>query len=309
MLRSLTFVVLAALLAAAGCAPAGDDDTAIKSLLAASGYTSDDNAAAYGSEDSAVADGDPDPLPTTLDRTRPPFVRFRRHVRRAGITRTVNVTIPAYPGWPDTTALATITAHIHGTFFTTTDTARNHATAWRKPFHDVAVRRVLLGRDDAGWHIRKLTPLAFTTVDAAWDLRITRLTAANLVSGDTFVLTDPDTLLAKEQLPTWLPGDSVRITLELASTGDSCWAFLHHGRPRRPNGLWRHPYLKLATLTFERVWDINVETYDGPEIRPSCHDAIGWGSLYADTTAPYVAVAWGLPYVVKQTGDPYPAEE
>lgn len=309
--RSLALILFAALVALTGCNRLPEDDTeSVKATLAASGYTDDDADRAYGSEDTTIANGDEEPLPTILGHERPPFARFRRHVPRNGVTRTVNVTIPAYPGWDDTTALATVLLDINGTFLTCFDTNPNPLLVWKKPFHDVAVRKVFLTRDRKGWHIRRVSPMQVRTEDAAYDLRIARLTATNLANGKTWELTTADTLLAREDLPTFRPRDSVRVRIELTSTGDSCWTFLHHGKPRRPGAHWRRPYGKVSTLVFERVWRIGDEgNYERPEIRPSAHDAIGWGTLYADTTAPYVSAAWGLPYIVKNPGDPYPDEE
>jgi hypothetical protein len=115
-------------------------------------------------------------------------------------------------------------------------------------------------------------------------------------------------LLAKEELPAFAPNDTVTVTVWTSSTGDSCWAFLHHGRSQWPYH-WRSPFLRLATTQFERRWLVGEEGYDRPEVRHSAIDVIGWGSLFADTTQPYVSVAWGIPYVVKHPNEQVPGDE
>lgn len=290
-----------------GCSRTAEDpEEDIRALLAASGYTSDSHTRAYGSEDSTPAGGGDGELPTSGEL--PPFGRFIRYIPGGGVSREVNVQIPAYPGYPETTALATITVDIYGELRTIFDTTTNPMQVWRKPFHDRGTRRVYLTKNQTGWHIRRVTPLNIITVNAPYSLRLVRL-HAEAASGEVFDLTDPDTLLSKEELPTFLPGDTVTVSVTLESDGDSCWVFLHRGRPGRPGRHFRHPYLKTGTFAFERTWFISSETYDVPEVRPSAHDAIGWGSLWADTTQPYVSNVWGVPYVVKYPNEQLPNDE
>jgi hypothetical protein len=300
----VTASVLALGLLAVGCNQAPGDEEQIRTLLGSSSYTDEDNTRSYGAEDSTPSGNDPGDADFLM-----PFVRFRRYIPPGGVTRTVNVAIPAYPGYPDTTALATVTADIYGQFHTLFDTTTNPLQVWRKPFHDQAVRRAYLTKNDDGWHVRKVTPIEFTTVDAAYTLRVGEIVvhAASWPDADTFRLTDPDTLLAKSELPSFIPDDSVTVRITVESSGDSCWAFLHHGRRRWPNR-WRRAYFKTGTFTFQRTWHIAGETYEKPEVRPSGHDAIGWNTLFADTTGPYVASAWGFPYIVREPGDPIPEE-
>ncbi|MBN2537861.1 hypothetical protein JXB37_06255 [candidate division WOR-3 bacterium] len=301
------FLAAAALLFA-GCAGFGSgDEQDIRTLLNTSGYTNEDNDRSYGSDDSTVTPGGDGPL--TDDPHRVPFVRFRRYIPPRGVSRQVTVDIPAYPGWPDTTALATITTDIRGELRTMFDTTSNPILVWRKPFEDRAVRKVLLFKHENRWWIDKVTPLEFSTQDAAYDLEITGLKvhASSWAAGDTFRLTSTDTMLGKHDLPCFVPSDTVRVWVTAASNGDSCWTFLHHGRPKWPHR-WRKPYLKLDTYEFHGVWLIGDEGYEKAAIRPSGHDVIGWNSLWADSSAPYVSAAWGLPYVVKLPAEEIPEE-
>jgi hypothetical protein len=321
MKRLYTLGVMALLVATIGFVGCDslqqNDEDAIRALLAGSGYTGEQQESRYGSSDSTLGSGGEDGLPVLRPYEFIPFVRFHRYIPRSGVTRTVNVTIPAYPGFPDTTALAVITTDLVGELRTMWDTTTNPIQVWRKPFHDVAVRKVFLTRPTDtdrrarnGWVIRKVSPLAISTQDAAYNLRLVRLYATARLSGDTFELTTADTMLTKDDLPTFRPSDTVTVQITVESDGDSCWAFLHRGlvgdeRPRH----WRQAYWKTGTHTFERTWVVGDESYERPNVRPSVHDAIGWGSLWQDTTKPYVAAAWGVPYIVRNSSDAIPNDE
>ena len=137
----------------AGCART-DDETAIRNLLGSSAYTDENNTRSYGSDDSTPTGGGG----TTDGYETIPFVRFRRYIPPGGVSRGVHIDIPAYPGDPDTTALATITTTVNGDFRTMFDTTVNPIQVWRKPFVDEAKRFVYLTRDKDRWRIRKVSP-------------------------------------------------------------------------------------------------------------------------------------------------------
>jgi hypothetical protein len=307
--RNLTLLALLGLAAAMtiGCDRLSrkTDRDEISRLLAGSSYTGESGDRAYGAADTTLQPGGEG---GDFDfGQRIPFVRFRRYIPPRGVSRNYNVQIPAWPGWPDTTALVTVTTDVTGELRTMFDTTGNPILVWRKEFRDRATRRVFLTKDDGGWHIRKVTALAFRTADAPYDLRIDSVRAAS-TSGELFVLTDADTLLAKDELPAFIPNDTVTVTVWTSTTGDSCWAFMHHGRSQWPYH-WRSPFLRLATTQFERRWLIGEESYDRPEVRHSAIDVIGWGSLWADTTQLYVSATWGIPYVVKHLNEQVPGDE
>jgi hypothetical protein len=304
----LTVTIIAGVIAAAavllvtGCALERETDAAaIRTVLNGSGYTDESNEQAYGSSDSTVQPGGDGPFAD--DPHRVPFIRFRRYIPRGGVSRTIEVEIE------DTTAVATITAEITGELRTMFDTTTNPIFVWRKPIHDRAVRTVFLARRDGRWRIRKVSPLAFSTIGAPYDLRIVEFKAhaSSWPAGDTFRITSADTMLSKDQLPTFVPLDTVTTWVTLESTGDSAWTFLHHGRPAWPHR-WRRAYLKAATHQFQGTWLIGDEGYDQPQVRPSGHDAIGWQSLWGDSSQPYVSTAWGLPYIVKEPQEEIPEE-
>lgn len=309
LLATVTMMLLVLAFIPLGCTRSQDtDEDAIRTLLNGSSYTNEDHTRSYGAEDSTPTQGGgflPGPGCDGYDTI--PFVLFRRYIPRGGVSRTIVVNIPAYPGYPDTTALASITADINGEFRTLFDTTTNPIYVWRKPFQDQAVRKVYLTKNQNGWHIRKISPLEFTTVDPAYELKIVELSAhaTSWPESDTFCLTTADTLLSKDELPCFVPEDTVTVWVTVSSTGDSCWTFLHHGRPRWP---FRCPYYKTGTTTFERTWHIAPEEYELPEVRPSGHDIIGWNTLWSDSSEPYVATAWGCPYIVKNPEEELPEE-
>ena len=296
---------LAAALALVGCGKQQDDKQAVTDLLAGSDYTNDNHAGNYGANDTTL--DQPDMLAGMAAYERIPFVRFRRYIPANGMQRVVSVQIPAYAGGPDTSALATVTWTITGELRTVFDTTTSPINIWRKPFTDVGTRKVYLEKYDKRWHIVKISPLALATQSAAYNLNIVSVHAVSRLSHDTFDLATADTLLTKDQLPWFEPGDTVIVTVTLQSDEDSCWTFLYHGRPALPR-IWREPYWRTGTWTFERTWLVGRETYDRPNVRPSIHDAIGWGTLWADTSKPYVSAGWGIPYIVRMPTDSLPSD-
>ncbi len=307
MKKNTLALVLAVLgLFIVGCTTQSDED-AIRDLIGRSAYTDDNGIRSYAGRDTSVSEGGDESM---ADGERIPFVRFVRYIPPDGVTRTVQVDIPAYPGYPDTTALATVRYTIRGEFRTVFDTTTTPILVWRKPFVDEAVRRVYLTKQGKRWRVRRLSPLRFYTTGAPYELSLAQmeLHARSWPEADTYRLTTADTLLAKTELPSFTYADTVWVRVTVTSNGDSAWVFLHHGRPQWPYRA-RRAYWKQSTYVFERTWCIGSEgTVRKPEVRPSGHDAIGWGTLWADTSQPYVAAAWGLPYVVRSPGEPIPEE-
>ena len=309
MKRATLFAVAVALTAAlafVGCAKQTQDEKAtITSLLAASGYTDDPHASNYGADDTTLER--PDSMTAAASYELIPFVKFRRYIPAGGVQRLVNVQIPAVSGGPDSTALATITWTITGELRTCFDTTTQPILVWRKPFTDVATRKVYLEKYGDRWHLVRISPLALATQNASYHLNIANIHMVSRASHDTFDISTADTMLTKSRLPWFEPGDTVTVTVTVQSDGDSCWVFLHHGRLGAPR-VWRRPYWKTGTWTFERTWLVRDETYSRPVVRPSIHDAIGWGTLWADSSKPYVAAAWGIPYIVRMPTDSTPSD-
>jgi hypothetical protein len=295
------FCVLALTPTACLKSPTEDDHQAIEELLATSDYTSDANS-------SVVDDGTTEPkrdsfdsgggmgtlsLPDTL-----PWIRFARSIERP-LPRTVSITIPAYPGFPDTTALATITASVAGRFYVQNDSSGH--IAWVKDFTDDGTRKVYLtkhGGPRGEWRIRRMTPLNYVTHDAPWPIEIASLRLEARPSGLTYEYTSPDTLLDKRELPGFVQGDTVRVTVTVQ--GDSAnWVFLHYGDSYFHQ---REALYRTSPTTFVREWTLARDSLRrGPLVLGNAADVISWPTLFGDTLAPYNSRAWVLPYVVLRT--------
>jgi hypothetical protein len=157
------------------------------------------------------------------------------------------------------------------------------------------------------WRVVKISPVDVQTVNSPYPITILSLEASAVPSGVHYVFTKPDTLLAKSELPTFLPGDSVTVKVTVSVQGDSSWAFLH--RWTRPWPWWhiRQPFYRTSINTFERTWTIPEDSVlTIPAIRHAAVDLIGMKALFGDDREQYNAHAWGFLYVVKNPGDPYP---
>ncbi len=238
-----------------------------------------------------------------IDSLTIPWVKFRRKVD--SVERYIRVRIPAYPGYPDTTALATITARISGRFFVVNIKDSLPPPIYVRPIFDSSYSQVYLTKGKKGWKVRKITPKAITTVDASSLLKIEKFRTEAKPSGRVFEITTSDTLLTKDQLPTFRPEDTVRVLVTISFDTDSGWIFLHRG----PKGdRKREPFYKTSSNTFERTWIISNEPIQTAVVRPAAIDFIGWRTLFGDSSALYNSSAWALPYVIKKDEEAYPED-
>lgn len=296
-LTILTIIFLCANILTVGCKGKNKDEDDIKDILQSSVYTDEDQSRAFE---------DNDTIPNTFallampDTMTIPWVRFARKI--TSFTRHVSVEIK------DTIAIATIGTAAEGYFIVINDPI--NPIRYRRPIADTGIRTVYLTKHDDRWRIRKVSPKNIWTKDAATQITITSVRAEASPSGNIFEITNPDTLLTKNQLPTFYPNDTVKVTVTLQMQDDSAWVFLHRGR-KRPYRR-REPFFRTSTYTFERTWIISTDTdasYTAPEVRPSAIDAIQWQTLWGDSLAPYNSRAWCLPYVVKLPSESYPDSE
>jgi len=297
----LTIIFLGANLLLIGCQGKNKDEEDIKAILENSQYTNEDQSRAVEDNDTVPENslipqsalGGPDTMVI-------PWVRFVRKI--TSFIRHTSVEIK------DTTAIATIGTSATGYFVVVNDPL--NPVRYYRPISDTGIRQVYLTKHDGRWYIRKITPKNIWTKDATIPITITNLRVEARPSGNTFEITSPDTFLTKEQLPTFLPNDTVKVTVTLRMQDDSAWVFLHRGR-KRPYRR-REPFFRIGTYTFERQWIIRTDTdeeYTAPEVRPSAVDAIQWQTLWGDSLAPYNCRAWCLPYVVKLPNESYPDSE
>ncbi len=215
-------------------------------------------------------------------------------------------------------AFVTMTAYFKGTppgygFFVTNDSPVGSGPVMNRAITDSVVRKIKCYRDDAGWHLASITVADIYTVGTEHSVTINKI---EVRVRDTLVFSvdNPNTYFTKEQLPIFKPNDTVKVTVYCEAQGDSTWAFLHHGAGHRPGiGLrrhWRQPFYRENTTTFERIWIIADDSVIvTPAVRHSAIDVLGWETLFGDSTATYYSRAWGLPYIIKNSGDTLPGDE
>jgi len=215
------------------------------------------------------------------------------------VQRTVTITIPAYPGYPDTTALATVTASVFGRFYVQNDSSGH--IAWVKDFTDDGIRKVYLtkhGGRRGDWRIQRMTPLNYLTHNAPWPLEIASLKLEARPSGLTYEYTSPDTLITKRELPGFVEGDTVRVTVTVQSDTAN-WVFLHYGDNYFHQ---REALYRTSPTTFVREWALPRDSLRrAPLVLGNAADVISWPTLFGDTLSPYNSRAWVLPYVVLKT--------
>jgi len=224
-----------------------------------------------------------------------PWVRFARSIERP-VQRTVTITIPAYPGYPDTTALATITNSVFGRFYVQHDSSAR--IAWVKDYVDDGIRKVYLtkhGGQRGDWRIQRMSPLNYITQNAPWPVEIASLKLEARPSGLTYEYTSPDTLLTKRGLPGFVEGDTVKVTVTVQSD-TATWVFLHHGDDYFHQ---REAFYRTSPTAFVREWVLPVDSLrHAPLVLGNAADVISWPTLFGDTISPYNSRAWVLPYVV-----------
>jgi hypothetical protein len=305
------FLIILGMMALTGCGKkesplqASGDTAQILAVMAQSGYASADG---FG----GTNDGTTTPLGFNWgsgnwtipgwDTLKP--VRFARHIDRN--LRTVKIdSLNA----GKTKAWVTVTHDLSGNFYVNSDPGNPYHIYIRPISDDKWVRHVYLEKNDVNvWRVVKISPVDAQTVNSPYPITILSVTADAVPSGAHYVFTRPDTLLAREELPTFLPGDSVTLTVSVSVQGDSSWAFLH--RWLRPFPYWhiRQPFYRTSLTTFQRTWTIPEDSiiYTTPSIRHAAVDLIGMKALFGSDMEQYNAHVWGFLYVVKNPGEPYP---
>jgi len=278
-----------------------DNNQAIQELLATSDYTSDanstvvDDGSSEPKRDSFGSGGGPGTL-SVMDTL--PWVRFARSIERP-VERTVTITIPAYPGYPDTTALATIANSVSGRFYVQNDSSVH--IAWVRDFTDDGTRKVYLtkhGGQRGDWRIQRMSPLNSVTHNAPWPIEIASLRLEARPSGLVYEYTSPDTLLARRELPGFVEGDTVKVTVTVQSD-TATWVFLHHGDDYFHQ---REALYRTSPTTFAREWVLPRDSLrHAPLVLGHAADVISWPTLFGDTLSLYNSRAWVLPYVVLKT--------
>ncbi|MEO0108203.1 MAG: hypothetical protein ABIK62_03405 [candidate division WOR-3 bacterium] len=266
-----------------------DDRAAIADLLSTSEYTNEEQCGAI--DDETNDPGGNDLGQAYLPTETIPWVRFVRLLSRP-IARSVTITIPAYEGYPETTALATVTANMNGNMYVRNGSPVHHL--WVKPISDQGFRRIYLTKHNDTWRIRRMTPWRVTTRDAPYTVAIESVVYSATPSNLRYVYSNPDSLFTKDELPAFVLDDTVTVwvTIRCDSSG---WAFLHRGR--RGSHI-RQAFGRESTNCFVRRWVVNRDSIPVvPTIRATAVDVISWPALFGDSSSPYNACAWTLPLI------------
>lgn len=214
----------------------------------------------------------------------------------------------------DTTAEATIIHSLNGKFhILAKDTSDTNAvgTLYTKDMANTILRKAKLikvrntGIDRRDWRVNAVSGCVATSPSPT--ISITEL-AVEQPNGSTLTITDPLAFFISRDtgLPQYNRGDSVKIFVKLTNTNNFPPApgetvLVRHGmdhrfhRARKPlNDEGIYPDVTAGDGTYSGIYRI------GP--RPGLHhggiDAIDNGTIY-DNVAPYNAVVWSLPYLVK----------
>jgi len=249
--------------------------------------------------------------------------RWGRFINPGGITRTETVTV--LPG--DTLAIVKVDKDINGNFAILAK-AQPTDTAFiliQKPFHDHSVRYILFKRiTRTGFFMGRWLAVASSLVNGATvppDNNISIQSATVYYSnGDSLTVTNPDTTFllyrwlnwfvrTRKDVPVYVPGDRVKLSVTVVSkdaSGDL--VALRYGVFGR--------YHKRALL--DLVPGSEVDHHDGTFTRTYVtstnplrylymHYHTGWFNLgidavtkstFTDSSAPYSAAWWGVPYRV-----------
>jgi hypothetical protein len=280
--------------------PPSADEQAIQTLLASSEYAlpmdfyndeqyQTEGLTGIGSESYVNQDG-----VVTL-----PWVRFFRLMRLAPRVEYI-VRIPGSEG--DSTADVRIVHHLLGAFIV--DNTDDHINnSFLRRFTSVAATNVMARLTPEGWRIVEVSPTnIYSLNDGGTTIHIGWMTTEG--SSHTFPMSSilsPDTLLALYELPTFAPGDTVRVRARASSTRpDGYWLFLHvHSGHGASVFHLRVPFVRDASdpALYYAAWVVpaGIET---PRVFHVAVDGIGWNTLFGDGTAIYNSRMWSVPCLI-----------
>jgi hypothetical protein len=304
------FIVLIALFAVSCGTDSMSDEVQIQALLENSSYVGE---GALQTSD----DGTNDPNGQSPNLTHPylpmdvdtiPFTKWVRWIERP-VTWSYEIFVTG------DSADATITAFFHGSppgygIYVINDLS---GPIWQRAITDSVVRKIKLYNDATGWHILSLTAADIYTIGATNPVSITEVKARVESRDYEWVINSADTYFEKDELPTFLPNDTIDVTVTVGVVDDSSWAFLHHNaHPQAQVGLkphYRDPFYRENTTIFTRTWYIADDSIATPGVRHAAIDVLTWQTLFGDSTATYSAHAWSVPYIVKLPGQDIPDDE
>ena len=250
-----------------------------------------------GEEDGSAVSQDPGDDVDVL-----PWVRFVRIARMRPRVEYV-IQIPGAEG--EGTADVRVIHHIVGTFIV--DNTRDQiVNPFFKHFTSIATRNLMLRTTQDCWTVEKISPVdILSTNDGGTTIRIAGVgTRGSSGTYPEVRLMSPDTLLTRDELPRYAPGDTILVAARaLSRAEDGCWLFLHvHSASYGPRAHvlhWRIPFVRDVsdpTLFLARLALPN--TAGTPRIIHVAVDGIGRNTLFGDETAVYNSRMWVIPCVI-----------
>jgi len=217
----------------------------------------------------------------------------------------------------DTTATATITHSLNGKFFILAkDTSDSNVvgTLFSKDMQNTILRKAKLrkvrdtGNDRRDWRVIAVSGAVASSPNPT--ITISELTVENS-DGTTLTITDPLSYFMTREtgLPEFSRGDSVKVFVKLTNTNEfppapGETALLRYGMDhqfhrarKRLNDEGIYPDAVAGDGTYSGLYRIHHPRW-GHRLHHAGVDIIDNGTIY-DDVAPYDAVAWSLPYMVK----------
>ena len=294
MKKILVLVTIALLFA--GCVKSNDEQ-AVLDLINSSIYVGD-GATVISEDDQPTRVSTMFAVGDTL-----PFVLWRRIVKRP---TEKNISIDLVGD----SAYVTIDYSIEGTFYVINLTNTDQTSSYQRVISDTVHREIVVKKIEGKWKITAITPLELWTKDKA-GVRIDKAEVIASPSGGRYTI-EAGKLYTKEELPTFDPGDTVKVTVYLKTDDGKGWVFLHHGIKWRKGGGIHHrkPFEKEDDQTFTGTWIIADDSIvKTPALRNSAIDAVGEDALFGDSTAEYNAHALLVPYIIKKSDEEIPVDE
>ncbi len=215
-------------------------------------------------------------------------VSFFREIKQ--VTKDIEVHI-VYPDSGVPYADVTVTAELIGQFHTVT-----MDSTYLKPIDDTAVRfayfertgRPRNPRHRRGWELKKISGVEIHSNPCTKVIKRIHI-SSDQGSVDT-TITDVSTLVDKEEIFTFKPGEVVTLEVETDSPEDIVFLHAHHRRM---------PFHHIGGGLYVGSWRTTTDPRCFGRPRHAAVDVIDHGTIF-DDQAPYDSRAWGMCYRVKR---------
>jgi len=226
------------------------------------------------------------PLGKILEGIEP--VSFFREINQ--VTKDIDIHI-VHPDSGISYAEVAVTANLIGQFHTIT-----MDSTYLKPIDDTAVRfayfektgRPWTPRHHRGWELKKISGVEINSNPCTKVIRSVHI-SSDQGSVDT-TITDVTTLMDKEDIFTFKPGELVTLEVETDSPDDI--VFLHTHRRRMP-------FQHIEGELYVGSWRTTTDPWHFRWPKHAAVDVIDHGTIF-DDQAPYDSRAWGMSYRVKR---------